>query len=97
MLDTQEQMLIEQKITNDGKNMVLAYVFWFFLGFFAAHRFYLKDGLAVVQLILNLLIIGLIWTLIDVFLIPGMVKNKNQELRLQFENELRMRKLEART
>lgn len=80
-LSTQQQILVETRLANEGKSVVLAYVFWFFLGFFAAHRFYLKDGAAIFQLILNFLVIGLIWTLIDVFLIPGMVKKSREETR----------------
>lgn len=58
------------------KSMLVAYILWFFLGFFSAHRFYTgRTGSAIAQLILNFLVIGLIWTLIDVFLIPGMVRN----------------------
>ena len=69
--------------------MVLAYVFWFFLGFFSAHRFYLgRNGSAIAQLILNFLIIGLIWTLIDVFLIPGMVREKRDTVRQRLSLEV---------
>lgn len=58
------------------KSMVVAYVLWFFLGFFSAHRFYTgRVGSAIAQLILNFLVIGLIWTFIDIFLIPSMVRN----------------------
>lgn len=80
-LSTEQQILVETRLANEGKSVVLAYVFWFFLGFFAAHRFYLKDGAAVIQLILNFLVIGLFWTLIDVFLIPGMVQKSRNEAR----------------
>ena len=81
-LSTEEQILIEQRIQNDGKNIVITYLFWFFLGFFSAHRFYLgRTSSAVLQLILNILIIGLIWTFIDLFLIPGMVREDREAMR----------------
>ena len=40
-LTTQQHMLIEQRITNDAKSPVVAYLLLIFLGFFGAHRFYL--------------------------------------------------------
>ena len=80
-LSTQQQILVESRLANEGKSMVLAYVFWFFLGFFSAHRFYLKSNAAILQLILNFLVVGLIWTFIDLFLIPGMVNKAREDAR----------------
>ena len=52
-LSTQQQMLVEQKLTNEAKSSGIAYVLWFFLGCFGAHRFYLgKTGSAVAQVVL---------------------------------------------
>lgn len=88
LTDTQ-RMIVEQRIANEGKNLVVAYLFWFFLGFFSAHRFYLgQTGSAIIQLILNFLIIGLIWTFIDVFLIPGMRDRANVGVRQRIEAEM---------
>lgn len=54
--------------------MLLAYVFWFFLDLLGAHRFYLgRPGSAVLQIIACLLAVGVLWVLVDIFLIPGMV------------------------
>jgi TM2 domain-containing membrane protein YozV len=88
-MDTAKLQLIEQRVANDGKNMVVAYLLWFFLGFFSAHRFYLgQTGSAIFQFILNILIIGLIWTFIDVFLIPGMVNKHRETLRQRLTAEM---------
>ena len=55
-LDTHQQILIEQRITNDAKSPVIAYLLLVFLGGFGAHRFYLgKTGTAVTMLILWIL------------------------------------------
>lgn len=40
-LSIAQQTLLEQRITNDGPNLTVAYLLWFFLGFFSGHRFYL--------------------------------------------------------
>lgn len=81
-LNTQEQILIEQRVANDGKTVLVAYLFWFFLGIVAAHRFYLgRPGTALLQIASYLILVGFIWLLIDAFLIPGMVRQANNELR----------------
>jgi TM2 domain-containing membrane protein YozV len=91
-LETTEQMLIEQRITNDSKNAVIAYLLWFFLWPFGAHRFYLaRIGSAIVMLILSITVVGLIvtfiWAIVDLFLIPGMIKEDREKLRQQLTME----------
>jgi TM2 domain-containing membrane protein YozV len=88
-LTTNDQLLIESRITNDGKNVVVAYLFWFFLGIFSAHRFYLgRPGTAILQILLYFVAIGFIWLFVDLFLIPGMVRKKNDELRMRFTTQM---------
>jgi hypothetical protein len=59
-----------------GKDTLVAYVLWFFLGFFGAHRFYLNNiGLGFVYL-LTFGLFGFGW-LIDLFLIPDLVRQQN--------------------
>ncbi|HZF33358.1 MAG TPA: TM2 domain-containing protein [Candidatus Angelobacter sp.] len=77
------------------KSAVVAYLLWFFVGMLGAHRFYLGrigSGIAILVLTilswilafvaigLLLLIIPGIWVLIDLFLIPGMVRAFNNRL-----------------
>lgn len=102
-LDTQQQILIEQRVTNDAKSPVIAYLLLVFLGGFGAHRFYLgKTGTAVTMLILWVLgwvtaVIGVglilllavgIWAFVDLFLIPGMIKTDQQALRQKLAYEM---------
>ena len=85
----EQKILIEQRVTNDGPSVVAAYLLWFFLGFFAAHRFYLgRIGSAIFQLVLNVMVVGLIWLFIDLFLIPGMVRAKQAHLRDRLAREI---------
>jgi TM2 domain-containing membrane protein YozV len=70
------------------KTALVAYLLWFFLGWFGGHNFYLeRTGVAVTQLILSLTVVGLtitiIWVLIDAFLIPGWVRRQNNLLAAQ--------------
>lgn len=77
------------------KSALIAYLLWFFLGGFGAHRFYLGSiGSAVAILLLWLLgwatvwfVVGwfvlvavAIWLIVDAFLIPGMIARRNNDL-----------------
>ena len=91
-LSTSELMLIEQRVTNDGPSMVVAYLLWIFLGIVSAHRFYLgRPGTAILQILLFFVVIGFIWLLVDAFLIPGMVRQKQDDLRRRLETEMMAR------
>ena len=79
--DTRIRLMFEA----NKKDACIAYVLWFFLGYFGAHNFYLKrTGAAVAQLILTLTIVGLLitffWHLVDAVLIPGWVRRENNRL-----------------
>ncbi|WP_417808082.1 TM2 domain-containing protein [Thioclava sp.] len=102
-LSTEQQMLIEQRITNDGKSTVVAYLLWFFLGGLGVHRFYMgKTGTGFVQLALFILgwltlvvYIGFalliplgIWVLVDAFLIPSMASQSRQDMRAQLTSQM---------
>jgi len=81
-LDARELMLLEAEVKTYGKNMVVAYVLWYFLGIFGAHRFYMgKTGSAIAQLILSITLIGTIvtsiWWIVDAFLLHTWVKERN--------------------
>ena len=70
------------------KTALVAYLLWFFLGLFGAHNFYLgRTGVAVTQLILSLILVGMIitifWVLVDAFLIPGWIRRQNNLLAAQ--------------
>lgn len=77
------------------RSLVIAYLLWFFLGYFGVHRFYLgRVGSGIVMLLISLVSIPLAWILIgylgfgliflwwllDALLIPGMVTRYNARL-----------------
>ena len=77
------------------RSALLAYVLWFFLGYFGLHRFYLgriTSGVAqlaltlvsgaLVVVLVGYLGLGLagLWWLIDALLIPGMTRGYNERL-----------------
>lgn len=95
-LSVAEQMLIEQQVTNRTQSVLLAYIFWVCLGLLSAHRFYLGRPIsACTQVLFNLLLVGLLWTLFDLVLIPGIIRENQRRLReelaaeLHYKNELR--------
>lgn len=74
------QMTFEAKRKSRG----VAYLLWFFLGIFGVHRFYTgHTKSAIAQLVLLLTGIGVLvllpWLIIDIFLIPGLVRERNLE------------------
>lgn len=93
-ISTEQQILIEQRVTNEAKSIGASYLLWFFLGSLGGHRFYLgRSGSAIAILLLTIIgfatsfigvgvvLLGImgVWVLIDAFLIPGMVaQHKNQ-------------------
>jgi TM2 domain-containing membrane protein YozV len=76
------------------KSTGVAYLLLIFLGAFGAHRFYLgRNGSGVGQLVLWLLgwatlfitwIPLCIWLFVDLFLVPGMVRDHNMNLANMF-------------
>jgi TM2 domain-containing membrane protein YozV len=77
------------------KSALVAYLLWWFLGYFGAHRFYLGATVSgvimlvlfLVSLCLTLAYVGLIgilavaiWWIVDAILIPGMVTEYNVRL-----------------
>ena len=101
--DLQKDILIEQRIANDGKSLVLAYIFLICLGWFGVHRFYLGriwTGLCMLVLlaigwVFSVAAIGYIafaplglWLLIDLLLIPGMIHRHKSAMRMRLAEEL---------
>lgn len=90
-LDTDRMMRYDA----NRKSALLAYILWFFLGWFGLHRMYLgRIGSGVAMLLLqgvswltHFILIGYLgfavlalWWLIDALLIPGMTRDHNNRL-----------------
>ena len=89
-LSTEERLLIETRVGNERKSTGAAYLLWIFTWFVSGHRFYLgRPGTAILQILSYFVIIGFIWWIVDAFLIPGMIKEDQDELRRKFEAEAR--------
>ena len=76
-----KQMVFE----SNSKSVGVAYLLWLLLGGFGVHRFYTGNTASgVAQLLLLISVVGWLvlipWLLIDLALIPGMVRDKNMEV-----------------
>lgn len=88
-LSTAQLSLIEQRVANDGPSTAVAYLLWVFLGLVSAHRFYLgRAGTAILQILTYFILVGFLWLLIDGFVIPGMIREKKDQIRQRMTMEL---------
>ena len=82
------------------KSVLVAYLLWFFLGWLGIHRFYLGyvvsglillacwavgSVLSVVYVGFVILAIPAIWWVVDLFLIPGMARDRNNAIIAEIE------------
>lgn len=94
-LTTSELMLVEQRVTNATKSTTVAYLLWFFGWWISGHRWYLGRPLsAILQIASYFILVGLIWVVIDAFLIPGMVREEQDRERARLMDLLREEKIE---
>lgn len=70
------QMQAQSAYDDAKKSAGLAFAFWFFLGGFGGHRFYIGHKGVGIAMLLTLGGLG-VWALIDVFLIGSRVRNVN--------------------
>jgi TM2 domain-containing membrane protein YozV len=88
-LTTQELQILSSEMEKRKKSSGTAWLLWFFLGGIGGHRYYLgKTGTAILMT-LTLGCLGF-WTLIDLFLLSGMIRNTNAEIERQIIKEIRV-------
>ena len=82
LVTTQDKILIEARVQNEGPSKGASYLLWGILGLVSAHRFYLgRPWTAILQIVLLPFVVGIIWVLVDAFLIPGMIRSRQQAIR----------------
>lgn len=92
-VDTSNSILVETIVNGERKSIGAAYVLWLFLGGIGVHRMYLGShgllffivavlgwALAIPTAGLSLLPVA-IWAIVDLFMIPSIVRSKSNELR----------------
>ncbi|QGQ46631.1 TM2 domain-containing protein [Metabacillus sediminilitoris] len=80
-LDQHQQAILASEFDKKKKSKGITFLFWFFLGTFGAHRFYLgQTGYAVAMLLLGWATFG-IWPLIDgIVCLVSKVDKLNEEI-----------------
>ncbi len=86
------------------KSVVVAYLLWFFLGFFGLHRIYLGyvvsgllmlalwgigTALCIVLIGYVILVVPFLWWLLDALLIPGLARDSNNRVIAEIERGAR--------
>ncbi len=68
------------------RSKLIAFLLWFFLGFFSAHRFYTGKITSGIIYFLTGQLLGIGW-IIDLFLIGNMVEQYNTKLKLDIVSQ----------
>ena len=76
-LSTEDLLFVNSEVEKRKRNLVVAYLLWFFVGTFGAHRYYFgktKSAIAMTLIVVLTLGLGLlvtgIWAFVDAFLMP---------------------------
>ncbi len=87
-LDATERMIIETRVASEAPSPTTAFLLWFLLGIVSAHRFYLgRPWTALLQIVSYFFLIGLLWWIVDAFLINGMIASRREALRWRLTQE----------
>ncbi|RJE87883.1 TM2 domain-containing protein [Paracoccus onubensis] len=95
-MNVEQQLLIEQRVANEGKSQLVAYLLLILLWGFGVHRMYLGRyvsgflmlalwglGWLTAAILIGWIPIGFVclWAILDLFLIPGMIREDNAVIR----------------
>ncbi|TFE23521.1 TM2 domain-containing protein [Cohnella luojiensis] len=78
-LNSQDLHMLATEMDKKKKSTGATWLFWFFLGGIGGHRYYLGRTGSAIAMTLTLGCLGL-WTLIDLFLISGMIRKTNEKI-----------------
>ena len=102
-MNTNERLLVEQRVTNEAKSPFVAYLLAILLWGFGAHRMYLgrwASGILMLAMwglgwLTAPILIGwvpiavvCVWAFIDLFLIPAMIRDDQAEIRQRMLAEM---------
>lgn len=88
-LTTEQLQLLASEMSKKQKSGGVAWLLWFFTGGIGGHRFYLGRIGTGVAMLLTLGGLG-IWTLVDLFLMSGMIKSTNETIENEILSEIRL-------
>lgn len=81
--------MLASEMSKKQKSSGIVWLLWFFTGGIGGHRFYLGRIGTGVAMLFTLGGLG-IWTLIDLFLLSGMIRDTNDKLENEILSEIRL-------
>jgi TM2 domain-containing membrane protein YozV len=90
-LSTQELQILSSEMDRKKKSTATTWILWFFFGGLGGHRYYLGRIGSAVAMTFTLGGLG-IWSIIDIFLINGMINKKNSEIETGIISEIKLMK-----
>lgn len=90
-LTTEELQILNSEMNKKQKASGVTWLLWFFTGGLGGHRFYLGKTGTGVAMLFTLGGFG-IWTLVDLFLLSGMIKETNDKIENEILSEIRLMK-----
>jgi len=84
---TQELQMLSSEMEKKKKSTGATWLFWFFFGGIGGHRYYLgKYGTAILMTV-TLGCLG-IWSIIDAFLLNGMIRKTNESIESEIIQQI---------
>lgn len=90
-LTSEELQLLSSEMSKKQKSTGTTWLLWFFTASLGGHRFYLGRTGTAVAMLLTLGGLG-IWSLIDLFLLNGMIKETNDRIENDILADIRLYK-----
>jgi TM2 domain-containing membrane protein YozV len=78
-LTSHELQLLSSEMSHNEKSPVVAWMLWIFFGGFGGHRYYLGKIGTGIAMTFTLGGLGF-WTLIDLFLLSGLIREANEKI-----------------
>lgn len=87
-LTTKDLQMIQLEMNKRQKSNVTAWLLWLFLGGVGGHRYYLGKTVTAIIMTFTLGFIG-IWTIIDAFLLSGIIKKANEDIEAEIIGQIK--------
>ena len=87
-LTTHELQILASEMDKKKKSLAVSWILWFFFGGLGGHRYYVGKYGTAIAMTLTLGALG-IWTLIDIFFVNKITREKNEEIEKLIINDIK--------
>ena len=87
-LTSHELQILESEMNKKKKSLAVSWILWFFFGGVGGHRYYVGKYGTAIAMTLTLGVFG-IWTLIDIFFVNKITREKNEEIERFIINDIK--------